>query len=60
MTKDKKIKILTEALKSIACVHLPKANTPEFWIGKTMFDCAEILSEDTDIARHALSEAGIK
>ena len=60
MTDKAKIKILVQALKSIAAIHLPKANTPEFWTSKTMFDCAEILSEDTDIARFALQEMGVK
>ncbi len=60
MTDKKRIKILTEALQSIACVHLSEANKKTFWYKKTMSDCAEVLAEDTDIARHALNEAGIK
>jgi hypothetical protein len=60
MTEKKKLKVLVEALQSIACVHLPEANKKSFWYKKTMSDCAEVLAEDTDIARHALSEVGIK
>ncbi len=59
--RDKtKIKILVEALRSIACIHLPEANKKAFWYKKTMADCAEVLSEDTDIARDALRQIGEK
>lgn len=60
MTDKKKLSILIEALQSIACVHLPDANKKIYWYKKTMSDCAEVLAEDTDIARAALHQAGIK
>lgn len=60
MTDNKKIKILVDALQSIACIHLPDANKKQYWYKKTMSDCAEVLAEDTDIARAALHEVGIK
>lgn len=60
MTDKKKIKILVEALESIAGLHLPDANKKTFWYRKSMLDCAEVLAEDTEIARQALKEAKIK
>lgn len=60
VTDKKRVKILTEALRSIACKHIPEANLPGYWLTKTVTGCVEVLAEDTDIARSALEEAGIK
>lgn len=60
MTDKKKLKIAIEVLKSIAASHLPRANTKTFWYHKTIADCAEILAEDTDMARQALIDMGEK
>lgn len=48
------IRVMREALESIASQHKPRHDTAEYWLGINHEQCAEVLETDTKIARQAL------
>lgn len=49
-------KEIIDTLKSIASNHKPKHGTKKFWLSISHQDCAEVLANDTKLARRMLKK----
>lgn len=53
-----KLEKAREALKSVASKNKPRHESHEYWLGISHTSCAEVLANDTKLARQTLAELG--
>lgn len=58
--QKKQLEMCKEALTSIAAKDYPDQITETYWLGKSLPICAEVLANDTQIARECLAKLGEK
>ncbi len=50
------LRLLSEAMQSVACACKPEQLNKEYWMLKTSEETADVLAQDTHIARCAIAE----